>query len=537
MSHGRDRGRRLLLLTAAVFLTLVATAPAASLAAEEDDTGSHACELAPPWLQPACYLTSGGSGGDGLLGGVISSGAEAALRSIVEWVVGGAAWLLGQLVGLIDSATRPDVTQGWFTVAYADMVLIGALVMLPLLVVSAIQAVLRQSLAHLARAAFVYVPVACVGMFAAVVVVDQLVTITDELSAWISRSTGSNLAEFAQSVGEALVATGMQTGNSTAGVALPGFATLLAAAVIGFASFVIWVLLVLRQAAIYVAVLFLPLAFAALVWPVTAHWLRRLLEGLVAIVMSKFVIVAVMGLASGALNAIGDEGFPVLISGGALLLLASFAPFVLLRLIPVFESGLASQLDGTTTSRTSPVPGPTAGGVYRGVQRARTASAARGVGTLGGVAGPAAVAGAAVAAGGGSAVSTIAHRALATSSATGGAGGAGQGGNTTGGSGGEVGSRPGNGAGSGSGSGRTGGGVPQSGGQPSGAAPPGDPLTGATGGRAAGTGSMRSPASGPAHGGPARGAGTAGPGKPGETNVGGLSPGPLPPPGPRSVRE
>lgn len=356
--------------------------------AQEDDVAGNAqevagpCDALPLQLQLSCELASVaiGAGGGAVLGGLVSSGAEAALRAIVEWVVGGAAWLLAELLALLDATTRPDVTQGWFSVAYADMATIAVLLMLPLLLLSIIQALARQSFAHLSKAAFVYVPVAAVGMFAAVAVVDQLVTVTDALTGWISQSTGANLTAFAENVGTALVATGMATGDPAAGAALPGFAALLGAGVIGFASFVIWVLLVLRQAAIYVAVLFLPLAFAALVWPSTAHWLRRLLEGLVAIIMSKFVIVAVMALASGALNAIAEEGFAVLVSGGAMLLMAAFSPFVLLRLIPVFESGLANQLEGTTNARTSPVPGPTAGGMYRGVQHARAASAARATG-------------------------------------------------------------------------------------------------------------------------------------------------------------
>jgi hypothetical protein len=384
--HQGERGAKAMAVLLVAVLALLVLGPAAH-AQEEPDGGSPGgetrspCDSLPLAYQPSCHLVSGAVGAGGAaFGGVVSSGAEAALRAIVEWVVGGAAWLLAELIGLLDATTRPDVTQGWFAVAYTDMATIAVLLMLPLLLLSIIQALVRQSFAHLSKAAFVYVPVAAVGMFAAVAVVDQLVTVTDALTGWISRSTGANLTAFAENVGTALVATGMATGDPAAGVALPGFAALLGAGVIGFASFVIWVLLVLRQAAIYVAVLFLPLAFAALVWPSTAHWLRRLLEGLVAIIMSKFVIVAVMALASGALNAIAEEGFAVLVSGGAMLLMAAFSPFVLLRLIPVFESGLANQLEGTTNARTSPVPGPTAGGMYRGVQHARAASAARAIG-------------------------------------------------------------------------------------------------------------------------------------------------------------
>ena len=63
----------------------------------------------------------------------------------------------------------------------------------------------------------------------------------------------------------------------------------------------VWVELLIRAAAVYVAVLFLPLALASLAWPAIAHWCRRLVDTLVALVLGKFVIVSVLSLAAGAL--------------------------------------------------------------------------------------------------------------------------------------------------------------------------------------------------------------------------------------------
>ena len=73
-------------------------------------------------------------------------------------------------------------------------------------------------------------------------------------------------------------------------------------------------------------------------WPAISHWCRRLVETVVALVLSKFVIVAVLSLAVGALGA-GDGSVSAGSAGGALLLLAAFAPFTLLRLVPMVEVG------------------------------------------------------------------------------------------------------------------------------------------------------------------------------------------------------
>ena len=114
----------------------------------------------------------------------------------------------------------------------------------------------------------------------------------------------------------------------------------------------LWLELLIRAAAVYVAVLFLPLALATLVWPAVSHWCRRLIETLAALILSKFVIVATLSLAAGAVSSgtagTGDHGsgFSSVLAGGALLVMATFVPFAILRMIPAVEAGAVAHLDG-----------------------------------------------------------------------------------------------------------------------------------------------------------------------------------------------
>src|SRR5262249_54622728 len=69
---------------------------------------------------------------------------------------------------------------------------------------------------------------------------------------------------------------------------------------------------------------------------------RRLVELLVAIILSKFVIVAILSLATAAIThttALDGSGhtFERMIAGTALLVLAAWSPFALLSLIPMME--------------------------------------------------------------------------------------------------------------------------------------------------------------------------------------------------------
>ena len=101
----------------------------------------------------------------------------------------------------------------------------------------------------------------------------------------------------------------------------------------------VWVELLIRAAAVYVAVLFLPLALASLAWPAIAHWCRRLVDTLVALVLGKFVIVvgAEPGRRGpgrghrvdperGRVAARRGRGFASVLGGAALLLLAGLRP-------------------------------------------------------------------------------------------------------------------------------------------------------------------------------------------------------------------
>ena len=142
----------------------------------------------------------------------------------------------------------------------------------------------------------------------------------------------------------------------------PGFVVFIGGFVVAAAALALWLELAVRAAAVSVAVLFLPLALAALVWPSVAHWCRRLADTLVALVLSKLVIAAVLSLAAGALaGGLGSSGsgsgsargFAAVVTGIALLVVAILSPFTLLRLVPAVESGAAGHLESTRHRLTS----------------------------------------------------------------------------------------------------------------------------------------------------------------------------------------
>jgi hypothetical protein len=171
-------------------------------------------------------------------------------------------------------------------------------------------------------------------------------------------------------------------------------------------AFFVWVELLIRSAGIYVATLFLSFTFMGMIWEKTAHWCRRLVEVLGAIIFSKFVIVAIMVLAAAGLSKSGSsEDFQGVLAGIALLLLAALSPLALLRLIPFVESAAhTSWRSGTGSQTLGSVAGPAA--VMRRVVDTNWGSSGSISGSGGGLQAVPAFAGAAAGLG---AAETIAH--------------------------------------------------------------------------------------------------------------------------------
>jgi hypothetical protein len=75
---------------------------------------------------------------------------------------------------------------------------------------------------------------------------------------------------------------------------------------------------------------------------------------LAVLILSKFVVVAVISMALAAISAGTGDGLSGLLTGGALLLIAAAAPFTLLRMVPIIEAGMIGHLEGAGRRAISP---------------------------------------------------------------------------------------------------------------------------------------------------------------------------------------
>ncbi len=319
-------------------------------------------------LNPICQAGSIG-------GSLASSGFESVLSGISQWVASGAEWLLGQIGDVLSSTTTVDVGATWFKTHYGQMTALAGVVILPMLLASTVQAVVRQNPGQLVRTFLLQLPLALLLAVVAIQGVILSLSATDAMSDAVAGGSNADVSSLLAGMTSALVA-------AAADPTIASFVLLLISLLVAVAAFVLWLELLIRAAAVYVAVLFLPLALATLVWPAVSHWCRRLVETLAALIISKFVIVATLSLAAGAVSSgtagsgTHGSGFSSVLSGGALLLMATFVPFAILRMIPAVEAGAVAHLDGLRERGT--------GAVTRGLPRTAASHALHeGLGMLG----------------------------------------------------------------------------------------------------------------------------------------------------------
>jgi hypothetical protein len=277
-------------------------------------------------------LVGGVAGGSPLTGVVeqaVNSASSSALQGIASWVLGGTRGALEDVAGAIGASTEPNLNSTWFSSTYWRVAALAAMLTIPFLCAAAVQAVARGDIGLLVRAAFTHLPLAVIGVSLAAPLTMLMLAATDQMSAAVSAGASTGAAQFLDHTAAVAASLSGSVSGSAFFAVTVGLLALVGALALA-------VELLMRAAAVYVVVLMLPLAFAAFVWPARRVWATRMVELLVSLILSKFAIVAVLALAAAAFSQ-HTGGVGQLLVAMALLLLSTFAPWALMRILPFAE--------------------------------------------------------------------------------------------------------------------------------------------------------------------------------------------------------
>jgi len=261
---------------------------------------------------------------------------------------------------VIDSTTYVDVTSGEYTKVYNIMFGIGIFVMLGFFMLQVIGGMIRREPAALSRAALGLAK-SILGSFVALALLGTALEITDQLCIGIVNAAGTNMNEMGDKV--AVLAAGLGAINLTA----PGAGSILtiflaSLAIIG--AMVVWISLLIRKDLLLIAIVFAPIALAGSSWDHTRSWLARWATFVIAMILSKVVLVVIFLLATAQVSAPIDadlESVSQPMAGVVLMLMAGFAPYLTYKAIAfmgfdMYHAMSAEQEAKASLNRPMPIP-------------------------------------------------------------------------------------------------------------------------------------------------------------------------------------
>ena len=280
-----------------------------------------------------------------LLGGAAGWAFDQVADGIAHWVLGAVAYFVNGAVGFLTTSARPDVEAAWFAgpgSPYGAVRNIAGVLLLGFVFLGILQGLVAGDAAGMVRRIAGTLPAAVAGMVVTTSLAGHLLELTDDLAAAVLASSDQQALHFLSGFG--VTVNGLSS----------GFAAVLLGLVAVLAALVLWVELIVRSSLVYLLVAISPLGFAATLWPAAKGMLRRTLELLVAVIVSKFFIAVALAIGVAALAGAGTanpngtvtdqaaSGLGTLLIGAVLLGLAAFAPFLVLRLIPLAEAAVVA---------------------------------------------------------------------------------------------------------------------------------------------------------------------------------------------------
>lgn len=276
---------------------------------------------------------------------------DTVINGITDWLAKGFVQLTTFVWEVMDESSSPRLNSDWFagsagapyvTAVLAATGLLGIFVFCAL-----IQGVLAGRPLELVKRMVFDTPVAIAGILLTVSFTQVGIDLVDSMSDGIWQLTRPKAVD---AVDNLLI---------TAGALSPGsFLTPLLLLIGMLAMLMLWIVLFVREALIYLVVALAPLAWATSVWPAIAGMRRRVLELLAGLVFSKLAIAMALSVGLGALGGIGETAAPAdpataagsgfaefgtMVVGVITFGLAAFMPFLVMKLIPIVEAAVVAQ--------------------------------------------------------------------------------------------------------------------------------------------------------------------------------------------------
>lgn len=218
------------------------------------------------------------------VGSVLKGMAGTALNTIASSFLSAVQVVLTWLWVAIGNSTAVHLGGAAFDRLFAVVGVIALVVIFMLFAIEVGMSALRHDAGGMMRA-LRGVVIATLGTILAIFAINELLVVTDAASnGIITATTGESLGTFGTSV---------MSYTALSSLANP-MLIILMSFVVMVASFMIWFSLILRKILIILAAIFAPLAFSGVVAGFSNNWLKKWIEGTVAMIVSKLFLAIIL---------------------------------------------------------------------------------------------------------------------------------------------------------------------------------------------------------------------------------------------------
>jgi type IV secretion system protein TrbL len=271
-----------------------------------------------------------------------------------------AEWMFEAVWKVFDSTTMVDITSGQYTKVYNILFGVAVFLMLGFFMLQVIGGMIRREAAALSRAVLGLAK-SILGSFVALALLAAALEVTDQICIGIVNAAGTNMEQMGDRI--ALLASGLLTLN----IAAPGAGAIITMFIAGLAmgaAVIVWISLLVRKSLLLIAIVFAPIALAGASWDHTRGWVSKWASFVIALIVSKVVLVVIFLLATAQVSAPIDRDLESVsdpIAGVVLMLIAGFAPYLTYKAISfmgfdMYHAMSAEQEAKSALNRPLPIP-------------------------------------------------------------------------------------------------------------------------------------------------------------------------------------
>lgn len=296
----------------------------------------------------------------------VGEGTASLIAAPFDWLASSmgsaAAWLFEAVWDAFDTTTFVDVTDPGYIDVYNVLFGVAVFVTLVLFCLQLITGLVHRDPTALSRAALGLAK-SVLGSFVLITITGLMLEITDQLTIGIVQASGNTMEGMGDRI--ALLAGGL-TAVSIGAPGVGAIVTIFLSALAISAAAIVWFSLLIRKALLLVAIVFGPIALAGATWDATKGWFTKWVAFVIALILSKLVLVVIFLVAVAQVSAPIDADLASIsdpIAGIVLMFIAAFAPYITYKFLSFIGFDMYHAMSSEQEAKSAlnrPVPVPSA---------------------------------------------------------------------------------------------------------------------------------------------------------------------------------